>query len=159
MTRHRRIAHLLPAVRHRPRPQHMQGIGAVVVVGFREMAQLADERRLFAVQLDQTVRHMRLQGLDAQHLVAVRADRARGDRDALRGAAADKFGAEKFLKLYRLNKPHQAAVALMQGNDIADDAVGQTFFDLRLDNVERAALALVAADEDGRRVAGRAGAS
>ena len=119
MTRHRRITHLLPAVCHRSRPQHVQGVRAIVMIRLGKMAQLAYERRLLAVQFDQAVRHMRLQGLNPQHLVAVRTDGARGNRDALRSTAADKLRPQKFLELHRLDKPHQTAVALIQDNNIA----------------------------------------
>ena len=49
----------------RGHPQHVQRIGAVVVVGHREMPQLLDQRALAGVQPDLAVEHVRLQGFNA----------------------------------------------------------------------------------------------
>ena len=53
---------------------HFEGVGAIVVVGFREVAQLVDQLRLVPPEADDAVFYMRLHFGDAKHLIAVGTD-------------------------------------------------------------------------------------
>ena len=50
---------------------HFEGVGAVVVVGFREVAQLVDELGLVTAEPDDPVLDVRLHLRDAQHFITV----------------------------------------------------------------------------------------
>ena len=51
------------------RPEHMQGIWAIIMVCHRKMAELLYQGDLGRAEPNQFVEHVRLQGLDTQYFV------------------------------------------------------------------------------------------
>ena len=132
--------------------QHVQGVGAVVVVGLGPELKLLNQCGLAAVQADQAVGHMRLQADDAQRLVVDGLHRHARKRDAAQSRALDDLAEQEGLKLHRLYRPGNAAVFGLQVDGAVDDQVGHLAANVGLDHVELHGLAVEAAHQNGRRV-------
>lgn len=72
---------------------------------------------------------------------------ARRHRVAQLRGTLNQLGAQKLLKLHRLNAPDQTVVFFLQGNDIANNGVRQPLAYLRFHHIQHAGGAIKASNQ------------
>lgn len=97
---------------------HFEGVGSVIVVGFREVAELIDELRLASPETDSPVLDVRLHFGDAQDFIRIGADAFHRQVQSPLGALFNDPILEQFLKLDLLDPRQGEPVLLVEREQI-----------------------------------------
>ena len=130
----------------------MQPVWAIIVGGIGELPQLFNQYTLLRQQFDKSVSKMRLDTFNPHHFFCAWFNSTCRNMRPLFCRLFNQLVFEKLLKLYGLDDPQQAAVLLLQSDDVLNNQARDTFLNGCLHNKQRAGGALVAANKNGGRI-------